>query len=239
MHLKFVNEVDRVADLYPIVKAKDVSYNWVKRLRQDFACEAAKPSFRKQQFVHAARCPGIFHLQRHGFIMRTWSDILIKTNGDGSSFEWRTPHAWDVPLIDWQHDHNFARHFEHWPDGSLRHVLKFNSGWRVKVPRGYFLLEMAVPYQDDKRFDVFPGYFSTEYGWAAMNPFFRWNVKDGEELIPAGTPIAQYILVPRDEISFDCENYDPVKHRETRVVDWFKQTKFVNDLGSLRRLFSD
>ncbi len=239
MHLKFVNEVDRVADLYPMEKSKDIPYGWLERTREDFRSKSKDPSWKMHTHNHAARCPGIFNLLRTGWVMRTWSDITIETNGDGVSFQWRTPHDWGHPTIDYFHEQNLTKNFNDWPKGSLRHILKYNSGWRVNVPKGYYLLEMGIPYQDDSRFEILPGVFDRNYGWAAMNPFFRWNVKEGIELIPAGTPIAQYILVPKDEISHSCENYDPEKHRDVRLLDWIKQTKFVQDFAHWRKTFGD
>lgn len=239
MHLTFVNEVDRVSDIYPIERSMDRAHGWLDRLRQDFRGKSTAKDYKMDHQNHAARCPGIFNLLRMGWVMRTWSDITIETNGDGVSFEWRTPHDWGQPTIDFFHEQNLVKHFTDWPAESLRHVLKYNSGWRVNVPKGYYLLEMGIPYQDDSRFTVLPGVFSREYGWAAMNPFFRWNVKEGKVLIPAGTPIAQYILVPKDEISHSCENYNPEKHRDVRLLDWIKQTKFVQDFAHWRKTFGD
>lgn len=83
-----------------------------------------------------------------------------------------------------------------------------------------------------------PGTFIREYGAAAMNPFIRWNVKEGTELIPAGTPLAQYILVPREEISFSCEEYDPKVH-DVGLLDFIKKGKFVNDMGFVKKFFGD
>lgn len=238
MHLKFINEVPDVAKIYPIELSKDVSFPWVNRLRKDYAEKAKAPLYKMMANNHVAKCPGIFHLLRHGWIMRTWSDVAITTNGDGSSFEWRTPHDWPTPFMDWVNHENYSSFMENWPDQSLKHILKFNTGWRVEVPKGYYLLEMAIPYQDDSRFDVMPGVFVHEYGAAAMNPFIRWNVKEGTELIPAGTPLAQYILVPREEVSFSCEQYDPTKHN-VGLLDTIKKTKFVSDMGFIRKFFGD
>ena len=237
MHLTFINEVDRVADVYPIEKAKDIEYKWLDRLRSDFRDKSKQRAWKMEANLHAARCPGIFGLLRHGWVMRTWSDITIETVGDGASFQWRTPSKWDFQLIDFFPQEDLTTHFSDWPQRSLKCALKFNSGWRVKVPKDYYLLEIGIPYQDDSRFEVLPGVFLTEGGWAAMNPFFRWNVEKGIELIPAGTPIAQYMLVPRKEIDFSCENFDPKKHRETHLLDWVKKTKFVQDLPHMRKLF--
>lgn len=237
MHLTFVNEIDRVADIYPIERAQDISYKWLNRLREDFRNVSKQSGYKTFPVNHAARCPGIFNLLRHGWVMRTYTDITIERIGAG--FEWRTPHDWGHPVVDFFHEENLVRHFDDWPQHSLRHVLKYNSGWRVNVPKGYYLLEMGIPYQDDSRFEVMPGVFDRNYGWAAMNPFFRWNGADGEKLlIPAGTPIAQYILVPKDEVGFSCENYNPNKHRDTRTLDWIKQTKFVQDFAHWRKTFN-
>lgn len=238
MHLKFINEIPNVAKVYPMERSKDVSFPWVRRMRDDYSAVAKQPNYKTQSNVHAARCPGIFHLLRHGWIMRTWSDIAITTNGDGISFEWRSPNKWDNPLMDWVHEQNYSKFMDNWPDQSLKHLLKFNTGWRCEVPKGYYLLEMPIPYQDDWRFEVMPGTFIREYGAAAMNPFIRWNVKEGTELIPAGTPLSQYILVPREEISFSCEEYDPKVH-DVGLLDFIKKGKFVNDMGFVKKFFGD
>lgn len=238
MHLTFVNEIDRVADIYPIERARDISYRWLNNLREDFRSKSTATTYKLNSQNHAARCPGIFNLLRQGWVMRTYTDITIERIGDG--FEWTTPFKWDTPAIDFFHEENLVKHFSDWPKGSLRHVLKYNSGWRVNVPKEYYLLEMGIPYQDDSRFEVLPGVFDRNYGWAAMNPFFRWNGGDREKLlIPAGTPIAQYVLVPKDDPSFSCENYNPDKHRDVRVLDWIKQTKFVQDFSHWRKTFGD
>lgn len=239
MHLRFVNEQENVAQLFPMEMAKNISYGWMDRMRQDYASKAKSQDYKLQRNSHVARCPGIFGLLRHGWVMRTWSDIVISTIGDGVSFEWRTPQSLSPPAIEFVEEDHFVRFHEHWPKDSLKHALKYNSGWRVEVPKGFYLLEMPIPYQDDSRFDVLPGVFHRDYGWASMNPFFRWNVKDGSELIPAGTPIAQYILVPKEEHSFSCETYDPKVHDKTQWVDWLKKNKFVNDIGMLKKIFGD
>lgn len=65
-------------------------------------------------------------------------------------------------------------------------------------------MENSVPYSDDNRFTTMPGFYAREYGVAQMNVQLKWHVLNGETLIKAGTPIAHYMLVPKDQYDMEC-----------------------------------
>lgn len=204
--LEFFSISPEIAKLAPIVPAHEIKPRWWDKAQQQFVEATKDPEFGKSKFVHTAKCPGIFNLIRYGWIMTTWQDILIKTNGDGHTFEWSTPidqkkvHSTNEmgEAVGFQSKEQLSDFMGGWCN-SLNTVIKINTPWRCIVPKGYYLLEQQVPYADDDRFTTLPGFFSREYGVAQMNPQLRWHLTNGETVIKAGTPIAHYMLIPQEQ----------------------------------------
>jgi hypothetical protein len=232
--VEFLNEIPGVAELMPIIPAKELRHPWVNRAVLDFAKVRENPQWRHTKTVHTARCPGIFSLQRHGWVLRTWQDIEIMTTGDGHTCAWRAASSIGGDAVSFHPPKDLADYFEQWPENTLRNVLKINTGWRCVVPKGYYLMEMPIPLADEARFTAVPGYFSHEYGPAPMNVQLLWQVKQGSVLLPAGTPIAQYILVPKDQPEMVCRDADP---KELRLSKLYEESKFVKNYNEVKKLF--
>ena len=79
-------------------------------------------------------------------------------------------------------------------------LIKINTPWAVKVPRGYSMMLMPVAYADESRFTVMSGLIQSDLPAAPINVQMRWHVKEGKELIKAGTPLAQLILIKDDDV---------------------------------------
>lgn len=234
--IEFVNEIPGVADLMPIIDAKHYRHTWVNRAHQDFAKIRENPNWQHNKLLHTARCPGIFSLQRHGWILRTWQDIVITTNGDGKSFSWKSASAHGGDVVSYHDTVQYSAYMDHWPSHTLQIVLKINTGWRCNVPKGYYLMEMPVAHADENRFTTIPGYFSREAGPANMNVQLLWNVHCGETLLKAGTPIAQYILVPKEQPAASCREANDNDHILLRS-SLYDASKFVKNYNEVKKLF--
>jgi len=233
--LEFINTIEGVAELMPMISATKHRHPWVDRAVADFAEVRKNPHWRNERMVHTARCPGVFTLQRHGWILRTWQDIEITTNGDGNSFTWRSPSAIGGDAIGFHPAEQLANYFEDWPTDTLRTVLKIHTGWRCNVPKGYYLLEMPVALSDESRFTTVAGYFFREAGPASMNVQLLWHVMNGKTLIRAGTPIAQYVLVPKDQPDMVCRDAQP-KDR-LQLSELMDQSRWVKNFSEVKKLF--
>jgi hypothetical protein len=221
--------------MMPMIPAKDFRHPWVDRAVRDFAKLREDPNWNHKKVIHTARCPGIFTLQRHGWIMRTWQDIVITTKKeDPANFSWLGAYSQDG--VGFHPPEQLANFWEEWPDDTLRTVVKINSGWRCVVPKGYYLLEMPIPLSEERRFTTIPGYFSKEAGPAYMNVQLLWHVLDGETLIKAGTPIAQYVLVPKEQHGMICRDATP-DDKDLRVFSLYDSSKFVKSFGEIRKMF--
>lgn len=205
-----IGGVDKVM---PVVRARDLEHAWVNSVRTAYAEQRKQPDFGMTRSLHTAKCPGIFSLMRHGWVVRTWQDIVIETNGDKNSFSWTTPIdqkalPFGSDYVGFHDAHSLADHMQDWPDNALRVALKINSPWMARIPKGYYLLEMPVAYGDESRFTTLPGFFDCDHGPAPLSQQLLWHVLEGKTLIKAGTPLAQYVLVPKEQADFVVSGYD-------------------------------
>ena len=235
--------VPGVERIMPMIPAKDLKHPWVHRAQQELSEMRKSPTWGKEKLVHTAKCPGIFNLQRHGWVMRTWQDITIETYGDGKTFNWTTPidqkrlNSIANDYIGSHPEIQLANFMEYWRPDTLRTLLKVQSPWRCTVPKGYHLLEMPIPYLDEDRFTTVQGFFSREQGIAQMNPQLLWHVPIGKTLIKAGTPIAQYMLVPKDNFDMDIKvEGTTTEHAFFELANSFR---FVKSYGEVKRLFGE
>lgn len=240
--LTFHCQIAQVAKIMPIVPARQIHHAWTRRAALQYAEQRKHPNFGTVRNTHTARCPGIFSLMRHGFVMRTWQDIMIETNGDGVSCNWTTPLdqkglgknvSDNVSFFDRSTLHDFM---ESWPQNALKTVVKIQTPWRAIVPKGFSLLEMPVVYQDDNRFTTLHGVFNSEHGPAPLNPQLLWHVPTGKTVIKAGTPIAQYFLVPRD--SGDMNITTDSEASDIDVCMALTHNHFVTDYRAIKDFYS-
>lgn len=198
--LEFYSTIKGVHKLMPIVEAKTISYDWVKKAGKHFADSNRSTT----------RCPGIFAAKNEGWILRSWQDIVL--NVDGDKYKWETPMNQDKLSEEFsghavsEHDASMMHQFfDNWPEGSLPSVLKFNTPWLAKIPKGYILKQFHPPYLDENRFTTLSGIYSPEYGMATLHIPVIWH-KQGESLIKAGTPLAQFSLHKKEEIDFSVDS---------------------------------
>jgi hypothetical protein len=232
-----------VERIMPMVEAKTIRHPWVNRAVAELKADRQHPEFGMHNKVYTAKCPGIFSLQRHGWVMRTWQDITIETFGDGSRFEWTSSmdqknlneHVGDC--VSFHPDIQLANYMENWPNNTLRTLLKIQSPWRCVVPKGYYLMEMPVAYSDESRFTTVNGFFSHEQGIAQMNPQFMWHIMNGKTLIKAGTPISQYILIPKD--GYDMEIRSSREANENELFRLTNNNRFIKNYAEVKRIYGE
>lgn len=225
-----------------MIPAKEYRHPWVHRAASELSQMRRDMEYGMRKSVHTAKCPGIFTLQRHGWIMRTWQDITIETFGDGSSIQW-TSAIDQTKLVggiafDAVGSHpafQLRKYMERWPANTIDTLIKIQSPWRCNVPRGYYLLEMPVAYQDENRFTTVQGFFSHEQGPAQLNPQFMWHVMHGKELIRAGTPIAQYILVKKEDWEMTMNPLGEIT--EQAFFELVNNFRFVKSYGEVKKIY--
>jgi hypothetical protein len=232
-----------VEQIMPMVEAREIKHSWTKKAVAEFLEDRKKPGFGMSSAMYTGRCPGIFSLQRHGWIMRTWQDIVIETFNDPNRIEWATPldqrnlcpSAGDA--VGFHSEVQLKNYMDNWPTNTLNTVIKIQSAWRCTVPKGYYLMEMPVAYSDENRFTTLPGFFNHDQGPAQMNPQLLWHVPLGKTLIKAGTPVAQYILVPTEKHKMEMHACKQSSSHE--VFELINTHRFIKNYAEVKRFYGE
>jgi len=244
--IEFFSLIPEIADIAPIIPAHQVKPKWFAIAQKEFIDITKDDNFGKNKLVHTAKCPGIFNLIRYGWVMTTWQDIIITTNGDKQTFNWKS--AVDqsklykdasvaADAVGFHPNSQLSDYYGGWDD-SLNCVLKINTPWRVIVPKGYYLLEGPLPYSEETRFTTMPGFFSQEYGVSQLNVQLKWHVLDGETLLKAGTPIAHYMLIPKDEAKLIVSKANEKQIYAEKITQLEINKKFVSNKAESKCVFA-
>lgn len=208
--IKFFSIIPEVAEVAPIVSAIKFKPNILKNSSEHLSQLKKSKSFGTKSIKHVAKCPGIFKYVQYGWVMVAYQDIYIKTNGDGTSFEWKTPMNQKEltngkPVGDYLSFLSKEEYstFTNGIHDSLNTLIKIQSPWRCIIPKGYYLHEGPMPYTDERRFTPVSGVFDRDDGVAQLNPFLQWHLLNGETVIKAGTPIAHYMLIPKEQAQLE------------------------------------
>lgn len=240
--VEFICLIPEVARQMPIEPAKKVNYTWTKLMSASLADMKSKlPLWERVR--HIAKCPGIATVTNHGFIQKTYQDIFIKTNGS-KGFEWKTALDQTIlmqePLFKYpyigHHILENSNSFGILKPNTLSTVIKIQSPWVVKIPKGYYLLCMPIPYNDDNRFTASIGLLDGDAGINWLNVQLFWHCLNSEELIPAGTPIAQYILIKKDKINYTVREANANNLTELKQLQLILDSSFSNsNYGKLKQ----
>jgi hypothetical protein len=241
--LKFVCLIPEVSETMPIVTATKTKYDWFRTATDAF--KQQKETSNGKYLRHIARCPGIISASKTGWIQRSYQDISIDTDGSGAGFNWGTPmdqsnmptgHEWNYHYVS-HHDeamlsaHNLKPH-------TLRTTIKIQSPWVVYIPAGYQLLCIPIPYPDDNRFTAAIGILDGDQGPNFLNVQIFWHKLTGTEIIPAGTPLAQYFLIKKQDIKtiIDVVNQQTLKDLRLRRVTL--ESQFLPSYSKLKDTFT-
>jgi hypothetical protein len=208
--VEFYSLIPSVAESMPIIPAKEYQYRWYDRAIQ---------GFRERRQTHpdavsVARCPGIIDVNCQGWIQRTYQDIWVRTEPGNKRVLFfkesiaQSQLAHGNKMSDYVSFHEAAAlaDFRGGHDYAMDTLLKLQSPWRVRVPVGYSLLAMPIPYPDDQRFTAAHGTLRGD-NWLNVQMF--WHPMSGStEFIPKGTPVQQYILIKDDQIEHCVRSYN-------------------------------
>jgi hypothetical protein len=126
--IEFVNVLPGVAELMPIIPAKELKRPWVDNALRDFAEVRKNPDWNKARFQHISKCPGMFTLHRQGWVVRAWQDITITTKADDPhNFSWLC--AADQEGAGSHGNIKWIDYYGEWKPNTLRNLVKINTGW--------------------------------------------------------------------------------------------------------------
>jgi hypothetical protein len=145
-------------------------------------------------------------LHQRGWIVSSWCDIVIETNGDGSSFKSRTALPDKVfpalpsgaatrPVGVFPPSVYGSLPSTALPPNTLKSVIKIHLPWVFRLTPGWGLLTLPLEYIKEHRFTAAVGVINPRIS-QQINPIVYWHVLRGETLIKAGTPLMRIIPIP-------------------------------------------
>lgn len=215
--IEFFSSVPGVAEAFPIKPASDSIPRWIHALREDYIKNKHNPE------LHLYRCPGIIDIVTTGYIVSTWHDIILET--DGQRIKMIIP------------DEALKRALgkepteEHFYDGAIKNMpkkpwsvksmMKLNTPWHLICPYGIKFLMLPIPYPDEHAFECASGILDPSTG-SEINIQGYWNMNaPGRYFIKAGTPVAQ--LIPITERKFNLE----VRDASERDKLWLEKKNYL------------
>jgi hypothetical protein len=217
-NIEFICSDPGVELTMPIIKSSEYKPSWIKKAaidfksggsltttslnNEEFDCISEK-NYKKDQIKHTAKCPGLQMWHNTGWIMRLHQDIKFEVVSDGEYWNFESSGFSPIKMVTFHLTHSFYPFFKNWPKNTMKKIVKLHLPWSARIPAGYKLLVLHPMYLDDFRFTICSGVYDPLLGIADIGvvPLF-WHSLDGTHLIEAGTPIAQFILIPKEEPDF-------------------------------------
>ena len=198
----FWTDIEGLPEIEPVTLSQNFIPEWFQNI----------PSFSKhKENITAAgegatikMCPGLEDFFKIGYVVPLWCDVYVELKNED---EWR----WRVPYAKFDFDiHPTWQYKDYLPPEAHKNtalILKAYCPWKVKTPKGVSLLQLPMSYHFDARFSLMSGIIHTDmHHW--INQQLVIN-KEGETLIPRGTPLGMYVPIRR-------ENYNLIVREETK-----------------------
>jgi hypothetical protein len=237
-NIEFYSVIPGLVDAVPIYEAKQHSTKWMSAVKDDYIAQAKNSKVRAN---HIFQCPGIFDLFSYGYIIPAWHDVLIKTNGDPSGFAWLPPTDDFTAMTSGfdaigKHKDGIDQYLPKKP-GALHSVIKFNTPWRVVAPKGIKFLVLPVAYPDSYEFESTIGVLDPGIN-SQINIQTYWNIRNGEHVIKAGTPMAHLIPISEQKFNFVCREMTKWDELWVRKDDFFRNFTFKIKRSVLKEAYN-
>ena len=232
-NLEFICTSPGVEEVMPIIRASEYKHSWIKKAVEDMKTNGSIAAPHRQPFEdnrntaneerHTAKCPALQMVQNTGWIMRLHQDVKINTIGNGADIKFDVPfQSQQGDIVSGHMTHSFYPFFENWPKDTMKKIVKINLPWFARIPKGYKLLQTHPFLLDDNRFTTMSGVLDPHLGIASVGTIPMWWHETNDDVdvtLKAGTPLAQFILIPKEEPDFTQVeiNEDPKFQKEYRM----------------------
>lgn len=194
--VRFYSVEPGVAELYPIMPSAEYKRQWM---------QTAQPEDPDNGPMYTKNCPGIKKVINSGWIMRAPADFIIRTSGNGVTFEWLEAKRFTKVTPGWSmyigsHNQHQTEIILDNPNTTLKTAVKVDSPWRLKTSSDMLLMQIPISYNNESRFTAATGIIDPRYT-PILNVQMFWHVLDGETLVRAGTPLCQYIPIKREDLN--------------------------------------
>jgi len=241
--IRFYNKHPGVIKAYPVIESKDLKRPWmenVKKQHKNFM-EVSTKSRRcpLSHIVSTAKCPGINTLFNTGYIVKNPVDVKIITNGDGISFNSSTVYDFDDNEFVTSHDPEQLSDLVAIPHQSIKTIIKITTSWRVECPNDIVFLVLPVNYSNETRFTACTGILDPQQS-PEINVQLYWHVLNGVEVIKAGTPLVQYIPIPKfSNYKMINDEYNEYDEKRLRNIEYALMHSTQRNHNIIKKIIND
>ncbi len=213
------SHIEGLEKIAPIQPASKVIPQWFKDIKQSGVSDGTKIPL----FSNIKSCPGFIDYAMQGYVVPLWCDLWIDVNLVKGT-QWRTPNRQFE--FDFHMDNQFKDYLPKHQQDKIYGILKPNCPWRAFTPKGYSMYQLPMTYHFNEIFEVMTGTIPTDiYHEVNQQMILK---KEGEFLIPKGTPLAVYIPYKREKYSFECVHTTEKLRKKTWIPELSISTKFRN-----------
>jgi hypothetical protein len=222
---------------YPIVPINQVPVPWLGASRNYLQSQQQLLEHPTTNAAHL--CSGITASLNQGWIVTSWCDFIITTNGDLNTFEWRLPQRlaskYPAPIIEHFDSRIWGEH-ANLPLTTLKTVVKYNTPWCFAAPPGWGLLVTPLQYFNESRFTNTLGIIDPRQG-NQLNAVLLWHEVNRQTLIRAGTPLFQIYPIPLNRPEFSVEESGPKELEFYKNRDFLVSNTFASNREKTQQLY--
>lgn len=192
---------ERLAKNHPIKRSSKYLPEWWKQLSTTYPIQTEAGLMRPVPTLK--KCIGVLGLYKQGWILAAWSDILIKTNTDGS-FVYEYPVGTSWSSVQTHSRAQFSGAFKDYIH------LKLISPWKLVDRNETGTKFLWTPtswslFDDQPEFRVLPGVvdYTNNIG---THVNFLLPTADKEYFIKAGTPLVHIVPLTEKKVTFETHS---------------------------------
>lgn len=195
-------------ELAPPAPAANFFPRWIQRLNSHYHRQSEfqtyPPELKLRSNATVKVCPGVNDYLRTGYVLPLWSDFAI-------TFKGAQGFSWECPNPEFKINTHPREQYETMPNRGFPTELKFESPWYIRTPPGYSCRMLPCYYHFEHLWDALPGLVHTDQNYSThINTIF--HVKEGQVVIPRGTPMMH--IIPFKRIPCQLDVYEATTAEE-------------------------
>lgn len=220
-------------ETYPIIPMRKARPKWLDLSLREFIADKANGHPEKS----IARCPGITKLYKTGWMVYSWQDIKVRIDDNGH-YDWtaKIDESKIRPgsaIVMGNHLGDTFKHSEFLSNKIP--ILKLQLPWAVKLPEGYNMMQLPVPYQEHDKFTTATGVYERDFGYFELNLQLLCKGGADEFVIEAGTPLAHLILLKDEHVNSEVRYVTSEESEEMLTITVMKASKHMINYTNLKK----
>lgn len=229
--IEFISNVVGLSEVVPPYPARKNFPSWFNQISSSIDPHNSQ-LINDKRYSTVKRCPGIVDYISAGYVLPLWTDLIVRYDSGKGELACEASAPWTNIQV------HQSKQFDNTSLKSLiepyKNIIKLESPWRVKLPKGFSSLMVEPFYYDSSLvFTVIPGVVDHDSFFVA-NVFIKWNLYGkGEYYLKKGTPLCK--IIPFQRIDLHSEIRDATE--QDRYLEQVESIKLDSFEGTYRKLF--